>query len=66
MKIDILIRPDGTVVADVINGQGHACITKLLAPLEELLGKASTTRLKPEYEWDEEVVQMLQRQKVQS
>lgn len=66
MTIDIFIGRDGKVTADVVGGHGPVCITEILAGLEELLGEASSTDLKPEYEWDPEVIQMLQRQEVQA
>ena len=65
MQINFVIRPDGQVVADVVGGKGPVCITEILGPLEELLGEAATTELKPEYAIDEEVVQILREQGVQ-
>lgn len=66
MKLHILITADGQIKAEVVDGAGPACITEVLEPLEALLGPASETHLKPEYEWDEEVVQMLQQQEAQA
>lgn len=66
MTIDILIAADGQVKAEVVDGKGPACITEVLEPLEALLGQATETHLKPEYEWDEEVVQMLRQQEARS
>jgi len=39
----------GELSADVSGEQGPACLDELLDELEELLGGASATRLKPEY-----------------
>lgn len=65
MTIDILITPDGQIKADVVDGhQGKACITKLLAGLQELLGEPGTTKLKPEYQLDMEVINILRQQEV--
>lgn len=64
MSINIVITADGQVKADVVDGRGPACITEVLAGLEQLLGEADTTRLKPEHQWDTEVVQMLRQQEV--
>lgn len=66
MTLEILITANGQVKAEVVDGVGPACITEVLGPLEALLGKATETHHKPEYEWDEEVVQMLQQQEVQT
>jgi len=57
VTIDIKIHPNGQIEADVIGGQGHTCISDILAGLEALVGEASTTRLKPEYEWEPDIVQ---------
>ena len=64
MTIDIFISAEGKVTADVVGGHGPVCITEILAGLEELLGEADVTKIKPEYQWDDEVVQMLLRQEV--
>lgn len=66
MTLDITITPDGRVKADVVGGQGETCITEILAGLEALLGLATVTKLKPEYEWDEQAVRMLQQQEVRA
>lgn len=66
MTIDITIAADGQVTADVVGGHGPTCITELLAGLENLLGAADVTRLKPEHAWDDDAVQMLQQQVEQS
>ena len=65
MQINVVITKEGQVVADVVGGQGKLCITEILGPIEELLGKATTTKLKPEYEFDQEVVQIMRDQGVQ-
>lgn len=64
MTVDIFISPDGKVTADVIDGQGKACISQVLAELEAMLGEATTTKLKPEFQWDTEAIQLLREQGV--
>lgn len=66
MNIDIVIEPNGQVHADVVDGVGPKCITEVLAGLEELLGEASVTHLKPSYEWDEEVLDLIRQQEVRT
>lgn len=58
MEIIISITEKGEVKADIVGGKGRGCMD-VLAPLEDLLGQASQTGLKPEYQWDEEVVSLL-------
>lgn len=65
VQVNFVIAPDGQVAIDVIGGKGKGCITEILGPMEELLGQASTTKLKPEYEFDQEVVQIMRDQGVQ-
>lgn len=39
----------GELSADVSGAEGTVCLDELLGELEELLGSANATRLKPEY-----------------
>lgn len=45
----IIDEQTGELSADVSGAEGPACLDELLGELEEMLGGASTTRLKPEY-----------------
>jgi len=66
MAVQIIITKDGQVSADVIGGRGDLCITHILAGLEELLGPADNTKLKPEYQFDTEVTAILRSQEVKA
>lgn len=65
MTIEIIITPGGQVRAEVVDGIGPKC-TEALAGLEALLGEASETHLKPEYEWDEEALRLIGQQEVRT
>lgn len=65
VTVNFVITKDGRVAVDVVGGQGKICVTEILGPIEELLGKATTTKLKPEYELDQEVIQIMRDQGVQ-
>jgi len=62
MKVTInFVIKDGQVMADVVGAKGKVC-AHLLAELEAYLGEAGTTEFKPEYELDEEVLEILRDQ----
>lgn len=65
VQVNIVITPDGQVAVDVVGGKGKSCITEILGPIEELLGEATDTKLKPEYEIDHVVVQIMRDQGLQ-
>ncbi|MFN3926264.1 MAG: DUF2997 domain-containing protein [Pseudanabaenaceae cyanobacterium] len=47
-QIEYLIKPDGTIVERVINGDGISCVTKT-AMIESELGQVEERELLPEY-----------------
>jgi len=65
VTVNFVISPKGEVLADVVGAQGRICMTEILEQIEELLGQASYTKKKPEYELDLEIVQVLRDQGVQ-
>ena len=65
VQVNFVIRADGQVAADVVGAKGKVCVTDILGPMEELLGLANYTKYKPEYEFDQEVVQIMRDQGVQ-
>ena len=65
VTVNFVISPDGKIAVDVIGAKGKACMTQILEEIEALIGPASDTRLKPEYELDHEVIEILRDQGVQ-
>ena len=65
VTVNFVIGPRGEVIADVVGAQGKVCMTEIMEQIEELLGQASYTKKKPEYELDLEIVQVLRDQGVQ-
>ena len=65
VQVNFVITADGQVAIDVIGGKGKGCITEILGPIEELLGEATHTKTKPEYEIDHVVVQLMRDQGLQ-
>lgn len=61
--VEITISPQGQMTVDVKGAKGPVCMD-VLEQLEALVGEASQTQRKPEYELDVEVLEALRDQGV--
>lgn len=54
-KLEITIKPDGSIVEKVINGSGSDC-TKVTEDLNQAIGNIETQELLPEYFFESDVL----------